>query len=250
MTEVHAHGVDHQVVLAGDRHRLVELLGVDAELGRPLRGVDAELELVVGRASGRHEDARGARPRVEPQADAAPRRQASHASQLREQVDVELERVHQDGLQVAVDQVRAGVAELLCRASRARGPRRPHPASRRRRPRRPACPARRGGAARQAPRARAAPSGQSAPGRAGRWPRAPPERAARGRSTSVRSKANSGVPCSRARRSASRPAIRRRPSCTSRPGRTHQVGAAAGTSDVAVCVADAGRSSLELMAPS
>ena len=112
VAEVEVDGVDGEVVAPRDRERLVELLGVDAELRRLLAAVDAEALLVGGRGADRHVGVGGAGPGVHADADATPGPAPPEALELRDQVDVHVHARGQDGVEVGVAQVRPRVADL------------------------------------------------------------------------------------------------------------------------------------------
>ncbi len=95
------------------RQRLVQLLVVDAELGGPGGGVLTELGVHIRRVADRHVGPRGAGARIDADAHLAARRQAAETLELAEQVDVDLDRVAQDGGEVLVGDVGARVADLL-----------------------------------------------------------------------------------------------------------------------------------------
>ncbi len=101
---MHVHGVDRQVVAPRDRQRLGELLGEDPELRRPI-GARVRGLLVT--------EVAGTRAWVDPQADRASRVAATDALDLGEQIDVQVHRMGEHHVQIAVGQVRARVADLV-----------------------------------------------------------------------------------------------------------------------------------------
>ena len=93
--------VDGQRMLGGRRERLVEPLETDAELRRPVAAV---LEVVV---------VAGARARIDTDPDRRARRAAAIALDLADRVEVEVDAVRQQHVEVALGDVRAGVADLV-----------------------------------------------------------------------------------------------------------------------------------------
>jgi hypothetical protein len=108
VARVHVDRVDPQVVLGGDRERLVQLLGEDPELRRP----GARVERLVGGGSSLGAPGRaGAGVHADPDRGAG--RPPSPPAELRQQVQVHVHAGGEEDVQVALGDVRAGVADLL-----------------------------------------------------------------------------------------------------------------------------------------
>jgi len=98
-------------VAAGGREGLVQAILVDAELRRPGAAV-GELVVVAGAGRRVDPDPEGSRPRLV----RAPRREPpSDPFELADRVEVQVERMGQDDVEIALGDVRAGVADLLGR---------------------------------------------------------------------------------------------------------------------------------------
>ena len=93
--------VDREVVSRGDGKRVVEPVQPDPELGRPVAGV-LEVRVVAG-----------ADARVEPDADRRAGRTPPVALDLADGVEVEVDAVGEQEVEVALGDVRAGVADLV-----------------------------------------------------------------------------------------------------------------------------------------
>ena len=189
--------------VAGRRlERLRQVVLVDAELRRAVAAV-REPGVVAG-AGGR----------VDPKADRRTRRPPPESLDLADRVEIDVDRLGQEDVQVALGDVRAGVADLVGPPAALEGAGRPRPASRRR-----------------CRRAAGGPRGSAAPG----WPSARTEADGGGPTDPSASSEPARVlgepgpvideqrrAVSRASRSASSPAIVRRPSPRSRArSRTH-----------------------------
>ena len=103
VADVEVDRVDDEPILARQRDRLVELLGVDAELGRSAAAVERLVVAAPGRAGAR----------VDAQADRRPRRAPPEAADLAEQVEVHVHAVREDHVEVALGDVGARVADLV-----------------------------------------------------------------------------------------------------------------------------------------
>ena len=93
--------VDPQPMARGRRDRVVEPLEADPELGRPVSGV---LEVLV---------VAGADPRIDPDPDRRPGRSPAVALDLADRVEVEVDAAGEQDVEVALGDVRAGVADLV-----------------------------------------------------------------------------------------------------------------------------------------
>jgi hypothetical protein len=110
VADVEVHRVDTQVMLLGERERVVDLLVEDAELGRPRSRVEGLVRQRVRPATPRRSG-----PGVHADADRRAGRAPPPPVELREQVDVHVHSGVDDRVQVAIRQVRARVADLVGR---------------------------------------------------------------------------------------------------------------------------------------
>ena len=107
VADVEMDGVDAEVVFPRDPEGLVDLLGEDAELGRPIAPAVERLGSAISRA----------RTRVDAKAHRSARIPSADPPELAEEVDIEVDRMGEEHVEIPVGDVRSRVADLLAAPS-------------------------------------------------------------------------------------------------------------------------------------